>query len=1238
MLPFAGVLSSFELSVCVRSLCGQKTVVAEYAIAMVFRENAARRAELERLQLQQTGLVSSVTAADTMHVIYCSPIKALSNQKYREFKEIFSPFGDEVGLVTGDVILQPNATCIIMTTEILRSMIYNGNEILNRTVCVIFDEIHYMKDTERGIVWEESIIMLDPHIQCVFLSATLANATQFAEWIHHIKCTPNAHQSSNDSTADAPSASSATAPLSAAAGGVLDSPFSASASSTTTVSAEVYHRAACHVVYTELRPVPLVHYICLKGGQGLYQIKNDKARADKNAQTFSASNLAKIRAELQQIQQGKGAISSLVAAQYASSLDGSSPPPSSLTPQIQQTLASHRAAKLSATPDIIRLLLLASAKDWLPLIVFSFARRECEHLSLVAGSKKYNLDFTSAEEKESIQLIWDKAMAGVSKEDLALPQLSSMLPFLLRGIAVHHSGLLPLLKELIEILFQERLIKVLFATETFALGLNMPTRGVIFTQIKKFDGMRERYLQASEYIQMAGRAGRRNLDEKGIVIIMLEPKDLMATSNTPTTSSSALTPNDASGPAELGGVLHDLLLGTSDPLASKFRLTYNMILNLIRFSSTFHPTHILTQSFLHFQQTQLLLPQHEEWSSTPDMSTTADAPLTSVSKKHQQRGITGIASSALTAAGADAVKARATARTGVKEMQHQLEQVQSQIRSLNLSKADCTAIVDYAASFAKFQSLQQEQYELSQRFPLQCILPFLQSGRVVFVSEPARASQNTTATSESRAAKPAVNWGWGIVVNWRKRHTAQTVHLQSQPPTDQDASAGSAPSSVALPPPIGEYAIDILLPTAGVIDSNSISPSSYIRWGDVLIPLVRESQPQCWQQWENGTLDIASKPTADRPEVALTPPYHIVHCSTSMIRSISSIRVYLPSALMLAVAATEPPAQLTRHALFTVMHGALQKFTHQMQHKIRPIDWLQIAIEDEAASSSPSAPASASRGGGTDELLQQAWSAQRQRCLNLDSQLVREENNLVHSPVHQLSVETINSYLRLRSLSTALTSRLGAVQNNLSSTQLLSYRIELHSRLRILRRFQHITPDGLITRKGRVAASIDCADELLCTEVLYEGHWKGLNHAEVIALCACLIECERSSADRLPIPTPGLATAFQKVQEIARRIAAVSNECDLQIDPARYVASFRHDLIPLVHAWISRPSLTFAELVAMSSLFEGTLVRVFRRLDEFLNQIIAAASQIGDTELTALIQQGQTSMKRGIIFGASLYI
>ncbi|GFR66458.1 superkiller viralicidic activity 2-like 2 [Elysia marginata] len=428
-----------------------KTVVAVYAIAMSLRSK--------------------------QRVIYTTPIKALSNQKYRE---LYEEFGD-VGLMTGDVTINPTASCLVMTTEILRSMLYRGSEVMREVAWVVFDEIHYMRDKERGVVWEETIILLPDNVHYVFLSATIPNARQFAEWICHL------------------------------------------------------HKQPCHVVYTDYRPIPLQHYIFPAGGDGLHLVVDENG--DFREENFNT------------------AMSVLRDAGDAAKGDQ----------------RGRRGGSTTNESDCYKIVKLIMERNFAPVIVFSFSRKDCEGY----GMQMSKLDFNTEEEKKLVEEVFNNAVDSLSDEDKKLPQVEHVLPLLKKGIGIHHSGLLPLLKETIEILFSEGLIKALFATETFAMGLNMPARTVLFTSCRKFDGKDFRTVTSGEYIQMSGRAGRRGLDERGIVIMMVDEK---------------ITP-------EVGKTV---VKGEPDALNSAFHLTYNMVLNLLRVEEI-NPEYMLERSFFQFQ-------------------------------------------------------------------------------------------------------------------------------------------------------------------------------------------------------------------------------------------------------------------------------------------------------------------------------------------------------------------------------------------------------------------------------------------------------------------------------------------------------------------------------------------------------------------------------------------------------------------------------------------------------------
>ncbi|KAF9511630.1 hypothetical protein BS47DRAFT_1372965 [Hydnum rufescens UP504] len=445
-----------------------KTVVAEYAIAQALRNK--------------------------QRVIYTSPIKALSNQKYRE---MLAEFGD-VGLMTGDVTINPTASCLVMTTEILRSMLYRGSEVMREVAWVIFDEIHYMRDKERGVVWEETIILLPHTVRYVFLSATIPNAMQFAEWI----CKT--------------------------------------------------HAQPCHVVYTDFRPTPLQHYLFPAGSDGIYMVVNEKAE-------FREDNF----------QKAMGMLADKQGEDPASAMSG------------RNKKGKTKKGGTKGPSDIYKIVKMILARAYNPVIIFSFSKRDCEALAL----QMVKLEFNSTDEADMVEKIFLNAMNGLSDVDQKLPQIQHLLPLLKRGIGIHHGGLLPILKEVIEILFQEGLIKVLFATETFSIGLNMPAKTVVFTNVRKFDGKDFRNLSSGEYIQMSGRAGRRGLDDRGVVIMMCDEK---------------LEPAAAK----------NMVKGEADRLDSAFHLGYNMILNLMRVEGI-SPEYMLERCFFQFQN-QTGIPHLEE--------------------------------------------------------------------------------------------------------------------------------------------------------------------------------------------------------------------------------------------------------------------------------------------------------------------------------------------------------------------------------------------------------------------------------------------------------------------------------------------------------------------------------------------------------------------------------------------------------------------------------------------------
>uniref|UniRef100_A0A8D2INK6 Exosome RNA helicase MTR4 n=1 Tax=Varanus komodoensis TaxID=61221 RepID=A0A8D2INK6_VARKO len=785
-----------------------KTVCAEYAIALALREK--------------------------QRVIFTSPIKALSNQKYREMYEEFQ----DVGLMTGDVTINPTASCLVMTTEILRSMLYRGSEVMREVAWVIFDEIHYMRDSERGVVWEETIILLPDNVHYVFLSATIPNARQFAEWICHL------HK-------------------------------------------QVQFYISCR-------------------GQKVY------------ACTF----------------------------------------------------------------------------------------------------------FLSDEEKRMVEEVFNNAIDCLSDEDKKLPQVEHVLPLLKRGIGIHHGGLLPILKETIEILFSEGLIKALFATETFAMGINMPARTVLFTSARKFDGKDFRWITSGEYIQMSGRAGRRGMDDRGIVILMVDEK---------------MSPT----------VGKQLLKGSADPLNSAFHLTYNMVLNLLRVEEI-NPEYMLEKSFYQFQHYRAI--------------------------------------------------------PGVVEKVTKLEQQYNEIEIPNEEN-----VVIYYKIRQQLAKLGKEIEEYIHK-PKYC-LPFLQPGRLVKVKN------------------EDDDFGWGVVVNFSKKSNVK-------------------PNSGELDP---LYVAEVLL--------------------------------HCSKESLKNSATEAAKPAkpGEKGEMQVVPV--LVH----LLSAISSVRLYIPKDLR--------PLDNRQSVLKSIQE--VQKRFPDGVPLLDPID--DMGIKDP----------------GLKKVIQKIEAF---------------EHRMYSHPLHNDS--NLETVYKLCERKAQIAIDIKAAKRELKKARTVLQMDELKCRKRVLRRLGFATSSDVIEMKGRVACEISSADELLLTEMMFNGLFNDLSAEQATALLSCFVFQENSS--EMPKLTEQLAGPLRQMQECAKRIAKVSAEAKLEIDEENYLNSFRPNLMDVVHTWAN--GATFAHICKMTDVFEGSIIRCMRRLEELLRQMCQAAKAIGNTELENKFAGGITKIKRDIVFAASLYL
>lgn len=459
-----------------------KTVAAEYAFALAMKH--------------------------CTRAVYTSPIKTISNQKFRDFSS--ESYGFEVGLLTGDVSIRPESSCLIMTTEILRSMLYKGADMVRDIEWVIFDEVHYVNDAERGVVWEEVIIMLPEHVNLVLLSATVPNVMEFADWVGRTK------------------------------------------------------RQVVYVTGTTKRPVPLEHKlyysgklytICTPDG---YDPKGFKAARDVNKQPLNSQAVTKPpQTKAMGKSGGVPADGKTHQRQEQKRSQTQHPTRSQQQQRLQQQQMQFQQRAYGPSGEKTRwseLIFSLRKQELLPMVGFCFSKRRCDAIADSLAS----LDMTTAAEKSEIHVFCDKALARLKGSDKQLPQVLRVREMLKRGIGVHHAGLLPIVKEMVEMLFCRGIIRALFSTETFAMGVNAPARTVVFQSLRKHDGRQFRTLLPGEYTQMAGRAGRRGLDKVGTVIIAAWDE----------------LPEETE--------VRRLLTGAATKLESQFRLTYSMILNLLR--------------------------------------------------------------------------------------------------------------------------------------------------------------------------------------------------------------------------------------------------------------------------------------------------------------------------------------------------------------------------------------------------------------------------------------------------------------------------------------------------------------------------------------------------------------------------------------------------------------------------------------------------------------------------------
>lgn len=598
---------------------------------------------------------------------------------------------------------------------------------------------------------------------------------------------------------------------------------------------------------------------------------------------------------------------------------------------------------------------------------------------------------------------------------------------------------------MIEILFQEGLIKCLFATETFSIGINMPAKTVVFTQTRKFDGQDFRWITPGEYIQMSGRAGRRGKDLRGTVIQMIDEK---------------MDPV----------VAKNMIYGSSDPLSSSYRVGYNMVLNMLRVEDS-DPENLLRCSFHQYQQEQL-------------------AP----------------------------------------ELERQAGELQVEADEIIITGADEKVVSDYYLYNRQLVNTRQEMYQEIMK-PSHS-LPFLASGRLV------------------RVQAYGVDWGWGMVVNYRK-------------------AGGSSLTGFSLG-----------------FDGDRIDADTFIV--DILLNVSKRSA---------NTSDEGDSTTESQQE------YEPVSYD-SQKGQLEVIRVALRAIVEIAQVRMTIPKDLTKSSTKKNIQNSIREVLRRFATKggipeLNPIEDIGITHE------------------GFRELFS--------KYLDLNK-------NLTESKLNENSKK--DEILKIYSSKMDLLERAEVLRAKAQESQAVAMREDLTKMKNVLRQLDFISKDGVLGMKGRFSCELSIADEIVLTEMIFDGSFNDLTPQQAAALMSCFVHKEGSQQTSSVIPV--MDAAHKTLQQIVRKVAKVSIENQLISDEEEYVKSFNPDMIEVAYHWSSGSK--FSEICKLTDIFEGSIIRVLRRLEELLRQMSSAAFAIGNFELKVKFEQAAISLRRGVVFAASLYI
>ena len=996
-----------------------KTAVAEYAIAMA--------------------------AQNVMRAVYTAPTRLMLHQKFGEFK---ASFGDDaVGLLTGDVCIRPEAPCVVMTIEVLRSLLYRGAGLVRDLEWAIFDEVHLQSQPSNndgehwGGVWEEVMVLLPDHADFVCLSAIGPNTHELCDWIGRTK------------------------------------------------------RKRVHTISTEKRPVPLQHYLYAAGG--MHKVMDRAGKFLSSGHTDAASKLRE-KEEKKAASSGGygwggpgwggygGGYGGGYAGRggyaggrggrggYAGGPGGRGGRSAAPRTTARATSAAHRVAQPGPGAQEG----VAAARDRL-----SFSKKKCEECADTLRS----LDLLGTDEKVAVHHHVTAVVRRLRASETKLPQVARLAETLKRGVGILHEGLIPIMREMVEVLFASGFVRVLFTTEGFAaLGVNAPARTVVFNGLRKHDGRGFRDLLAGEYTQMAGRAGRRGHDRVGTVIITCW--------------------NDVPPLASLKAIL----TGPANEFASHFRLSYRFVLNLAR-APGLSVEELLKRTFAEFATQRAL---------------------------------------------------------GARDLPALLEQQSAQLAELERRCEAERSKPGSCAAIEEFFSTSQHVARLNTWLQVRALSAAKQGasslapGRLVLVSTSAHAGAATDgdgATDFFVDAPALVLQG-----------VSSTDARRAEDEGDAAASGGGR-RFIAL----------VLCPASFVAPTTQGAPPS----------------PASFSQ------SAAAHGAADSSAKFAPPPTGVGYRGRDSAPTSSgpAIGLGLLGVFRSGLGRVHVLLELGLDKLVTVGKAR------------RKLDADAVLRGDVGATNEAVRALVEAEGAPTFEPLNMVKDL---RINDLDfaesaaelANLLKRRDGLVSRPCAQLATQY--ALTRERTLLREQVDRL----RHMLSNESLGLFPDYQKRLQVLHKLGHISDDGAVALKGRVASEVNSVDELVATEIVFDPLLSELEPAEIAAVLSALVVQDRTVDSQHLSLTPHLLEACKRIEQLVHALAHVQRAAGLELDTDAYVLErCKFGLVEVVHEWTS--GQPFSEVMQLTSASEGAVVRTTARVRELCCELRSAARLVGDPTL-----------------------